>query len=116
MAEAAHHIIYAAESPDASANVRDSAQAFSDNATYVLNRCDLITALGDEILNSSSTQEAQLLSQELLKLTNANWSGDDSDGDGVVGSTPEEYGLKQLRAQLQAMIDREDRPYTTVDT
>ena len=93
-----------------------SAWQFSDNATFVLNRCDLIAALGDEILNSSSTEEANLLSQELVKLTRANRDGSDANGDGIAGSTPEEYGLKQLRAELQSMIDREDPPYTTVDS
>ncbi len=37
-------------------------------------------------------------------------------GDGVIGSSPGEYGLKQLRADLWTMIDREDPPYTTVDS
>lgn len=115
LAEAARHVIFAADSPDASANVRSSAQQFSDNSNYVLNRCDLITLLGDEILNSSSAEEASILSGELLKLTRANLDGDDSDGDGIIGSTPEEYGLKQLRAELLAIIDREGPSYSTVD-
>jgi hypothetical protein len=116
LAEASHHVIFAAESPDASDNVRDSALQFSDNANYVLNRCDLITLLGDEILNSTSAEEANILSNELLKLTHANLDGDDSDGDGIIGSTPEEYGLKQLRAELLALIDREGPDYSTVST
>lgn len=116
LAEAAHHVIFAAESADASANVRSSALQFSDNANYVLIRCDLITLLGDEILNSTSAEEASILSNELLKLTRANLDGDDSDGNGIIGSTPEEYGLKQLRVELLAMIDREDPVYSTVDT
>ncbi|MEA2080391.1 MAG: hypothetical protein U9P00_11140, partial [Pseudomonadota bacterium] len=65
LAEAAQHVIFAAESGDASANVRSSASQFSDHATFVLNRCDLITALGDEVLNSSTPEEANLLAQEL---------------------------------------------------
>jgi hypothetical protein len=116
LAEASRHIIFAAESPDASDNVRNSALQFSDNANYVLNRCDLITLLGDEILNSTSAEEANILSNELIKLTHANLDGDDSDGDGIIGSTPEEYGLKQLRAELLALIDREGPDYSTVST
>jgi hypothetical protein len=116
LAEAARHVIFAAESGDASANVRSSASQFSDHATFVLNRCDLITALGDEVLNSSTHEEASLLAQELLRLTRANRDGDDANGDGIAGSTPEEYGLKQLRTELQSIIDREDPPYTTVDS
>jgi len=116
LAEAAQHVIFAAESPDASDNVRSSALQFSDNTNYVLARCDLVTLLGDEILNSASAEEASILSNELLKLTRANLDGDDSDGDGIIGSTPEEYGLTQLRTELQALIDREGPGYSTVDT
>ena len=116
LAEAAHHVIFAAESPDVSANIKTAGPQFNYNVSFVLSRCDLITALGDEIINSSSTMEANLLSQELLKLTRANRDGDDANGDGIVGSTPEEFGLKQLRAELESIIEREDPPYTTVDS
>jgi hypothetical protein len=116
LAETAHHVIFAAESPDVSANVRSSALKFSDNANYLLNRCDTITLLGDEIMNSQSAEEASILSGELLKLTRANLDGDDSNGDGIIGSEPEEYGLKQLREELLAMIEREGPGYSTVGT
>jgi hypothetical protein len=116
LAGVAHHIIFAEESADASANVRASARQFSENSRFVLDRCDLISALGDEALNSTSAEEANILSQELLKLARANRDGDDSNGDGIIGSTPEEYGLKQLRTELEALIDRESPPYSTVDT
>ena len=52
---------------------------------------------------------------EIAKLAQANLSGDDSNGDGVVGSAPSEYGLLQLRKELQDMIGREKPPYVTVD-
>ena len=116
LAEAAQHVIFAAESGDASANIRSSARQFSEHASFVLNRCDLIAGLGDAVLNSSSTEDASLLAQELLILTRANRDGEDTNGDGIAGSIPEEYGLKQLRAELQSMIDREDPPYSTVDS
>jgi hypothetical protein len=41
-------------------------------------------------------------------------AGDDSNGDGVVGSVPSEYGLLQLRKELEAMTARENPPYVTV--
>jgi len=113
---AVNHITYAAQSPDASANIKASSPEFANNANAVLDRCDLITALGNDILQSTTMDEANLLSGELLKLARANVFGDDSSGDGAAGSSPDEYGLKQLRAELQAMIDREDPPYATVDT
>jgi microcompartment protein CcmK/EutM len=113
---AVNHITFAANSPDVSDNIRSSSKSFSSNAQVVLDRCDLILALGSEIDDASSTSEARLLTGELLKLTDANVNGEDLDGDGIVGSIPAEYGLKQLRTQLQAMIDREIPPYRTVDT
>jgi len=114
LAEAVEHVRFAADSPDASDNVRNSALQFIDHSRHVLTRCDLITLLGDEILNSTSTEEANILSGELLKLTRANLEGEERNGDGIIGSTPEEYGLKQLRVELQAMIDREVPAYETV--
>jgi hypothetical protein len=113
---AENHIAFAAASRDASENVRNSSEIFKEHAQVVIDRCDLLLALGDEIIASSSPEEAGLLAGELLKLADANINGDDTDGDGVRGSAPEEYGLRQLRTELQAMLDREDPPYRTVDT
>ncbi len=111
-----NHLSYAAASADASANVKAGAEQFGRDATGVLDRCALISALGRDILSLQSRDDALALSGELLRLTRANVSGDDSDHDGVVGSTPEEYGLKQLRDEIEAMIKREDPPYRTVDS
>lgn len=113
---AVDHVQFAAESDDASANVRAGAAPFARNAHGVIERCELVGALGGDILGSSSREVASQLSGELVKLTRANIFGEDSDGDGVIGSTPQEYGLRQLRSELQGVIDREDPPYTTVDT
>jgi len=113
---AEHHIVFSAESPDASENIITSSEIFSWHAQVVLDRCDLVVALGDEILGSSSPEEAGLLAEELRKLTYANLNGEDTNGDGIAGSIREEFGLKQLRKELQAMIDREDPPYSTVDS
>ena len=110
------HISFAASSPDASDNVKQSSEQFTRSAQPVLERSDLVIALGSDILVSRSTEEARILGEEVLRLTRANVVGDDSDGDGVPGSSPEEYGMRQLRDEIQAMIDREDPPYTTVDT
>lgn len=113
--EAVSHIEYAAESADATYNVKSSSEVFSQHAQAILDRCDLIAVLGNDILASGSREEAALLSGELLKLTRANIHGEDTNGDGSVGSAPDEYGLRQLRADIEAMIAREDPPYTTVE-
>ncbi len=113
---AINHIGFAGDSDDASDNIKVSAEAFASNASVVLDRCDLITALGRNIGTASSLDEASVLAEEVLNLSRANVYGEDSDGDGVVGSKPSEYGLTQLREELDAMVAREDPPYTTVDS
>lgn len=72
--------------------------------------------MSDDILSSSSQEEAEILAQEIQSLARANLSGVDSDGDGKIGSSPDEFGVKQLHTELFAMIEREVPPYTTVDT
>ncbi len=114
--EAAHHIEFSANSADASANVRAESSRFSKNIQAVLDRCHLIAVLGTDALNSTSMTEINLLAVELLDLAQANLVGEDIDGDGIVGAqNPEEYGLKQLRMQIQDMIDREDPAYNTIE-
>lgn len=108
------HITFAANSVDATQNVKRFASGFTGNSTAILDRCDLITVLGEDIVASSSAEEVEVLTQEVFTLAQANLNGADTDGDGIVGNTPEEYGLRQLRAELEAMLAREDPPYTTV--
>jgi hypothetical protein len=112
---AANHISFAATSADASANVVQSAPVFQSSITAVVGRCDYIDLLGKDVAAAGSMREASLLAAEILKLARAHVEGDDSNGDGVKGSVPSEYGMAQLRAQLQAMIARENPPYRTVD-
>ena len=60
-------------------------------------------------------KEASLLVEELSKAAGANVEGADSKGTGAKGSIPADYGMAQLRAEVQAMIARENPPYRTVD-
>ncbi len=112
---AVDHVTYAADSSDATQNVKKFASSFSINATDVIDRCDLITALGNDIISSESREEAGILFQEVVSLANANLMGIDSNGDGKIGGSPDEYGVRQLGSDLQKMIDNEDPPYSTVD-
>jgi hypothetical protein len=111
---AANHITFAATSDDASVNVQRAAPIFAAHITRVVERSELIVLLGKDIEASTSAKEAAVSVVELGKLTQANVSGDDANGDGVVGSTPSEYGLVQLRKELEAMIGRETPRYVTV--
>jgi hypothetical protein len=78
-------------------------------------RCDLIELLGKDAQASTSPREAAVSIAEIAKLARANIDGDDSNADGRVGSEPSEYGLLQLRAELEAMTASESPPYVTVD-
>jgi len=111
---AANHVTFAATSDDASLNVQRSAPAFAADITRVVERCDLIVLLAKDVEASGSAREASIPVEELVKLAQANVAGDDSNGDGVVGSAPSEYGLIQLRKELEAMIARESPSYVTV--
>jgi hypothetical protein len=108
---AANHITFAATSDDASLNVQHSAPLFASDITRVMERCDLIGLLGKDVEASKSLQEASVSVAEIRKLAQANLAGDDANGDGAV---PAEYGLAQLRKELDALIARESPPYTTV--
>ncbi len=112
---AANHISFAATSPDASANVQQAASVFSASIAPVIARCDYMKLLASDFQNARTPAEASVVVAEIEKLALANVEGDDSNGDGVRGSVASEYGMAQLRAQLQGMIARESPPYRTVD-
>lgn len=112
---ASNHISFAATSPDASANVQQSAPVFARDTVRVVERCELIGLLGKDVATSASVDEAKLLAGEIAALAKANLQGEDADSDGTVGANPAEFGMKQLRAELDGIIARESPPYRTVD-
>ena len=112
---ASNHISFAATSPDASQNVQQSAPVFARDTVRVVERCELIGLLGKDVAASSSVEEAQLLAGEIESLAHANLDGEDANKDGVVGAAAAEFGMKQLRAELDGIIARESPPYRTVD-
>jgi hypothetical protein len=112
---ASNHISFAATSPDASPNVQQSAPVFARDTVRVVERCELIGLLGKDVAASVSVEEAQLLAGEIESLAQANLGGEDANKDGVIGAVPAEFGMKQLRAQLDGIIARETPPYRTVD-
>lgn len=112
---AINHISFAATSDDASLNVQKSAPVFAADAAHVVQRCDLISLLSKDVASSTSEQEASVSVTEIVKLTRANVDGDDTNGNGQRGATSAQYGLLQLRQELEQMIARERPPYVTVD-
>jgi hypothetical protein len=115
MVMAVNHVTFAATSDDATLNVQKAAPQFASDSRRLIERCDLIVLLSKDVQSSTSVNEASVSVSEIAKLAQANLSGDDSNGDGVAGSVPSEYGLVQLRKELEAMIARENPPYVTVD-
>ena len=75
---------------------KDPGLGFGLKRAAVVSCCDLILALGEEILQSDSVAEAGALAEESLLLSRANVKGVDMDGDGVIGSLADEYGIEQL--------------------
>ena len=112
--ESVSHITFASESKDATENVKAFITPFTQNTIATIERCDLILALGADIQKAESAQEAAALAEEVVILTEANLNGMSASGNGGAITGPDDYGLKQLRAQIEDMIDREDPPYQPV--
>ncbi len=112
---AVNHVSFAATSDDASANVQKSAPEFARDATGVVQRCDLIELLSKDVAASTSTREASVSAVEIVRLARANLNGDTINSADKPGAPPAQFGLIQLRQELDAMVAREKPPYVTVD-
>jgi hypothetical protein len=113
--QASNHISFAADSEDASVNVRNGAARFAKNIAGVVERCDLIALLAKDVAAAKTLEEAKALAAEIDKLAVQNLNGVDLNRDGQIGEQANEYGVKQLRKEIAAMIEREDPPYRTVE-
>lgn len=114
LSEAISHIAFAAESDDASENVKRFVESFTNNSASILERCDLIIALGEDVQKAETSQEAVALADEIAILASANIEGIKSGGNGNEITDPNDFGLKHLRVQIEEMIDREVPPYQPV--
>lgn len=115
MVQASSHISFAADSEDASQNVRGGAAQFAKNIAGVVERCNLIELLAKDAAAATRADEVKTLAKEIENLARQNLDGVDADGNGAIGGQPVEYGFKQLRQQIADMVAREDPPYRTVD-
>lgn len=114
--EASGHITYASKSDDASINVQQFAEKFEQNSIPALERSDLILALGQEILTLQSTEDAFVLAKEIHCYVEAVIYGPEAATKECSSVQATDFGLKQLRAQLDEMIAREVPEYRTVAT
>lgn len=103
-AEAIDHLTFAAQSDDASENVKESVVQIEKNSFAVLEQTDLIIALAMAIADADSALEAEVLAEELLPQVEANVNGDSA---GTIG-------IAQIRQEIDEMIAREVPPYQPV--
>jgi hypothetical protein len=111
LAEAGDHILFAAESDDASENVRLFAGRFQTDSAVVIERCDLVVALAQEVALSGSADDAAALAEEIAFQTALII---DAQSDDPAAGGEGDVGLVQLRQEMDAMIAREDPPYRPV--
>ncbi len=109
------HILYAADSQDASENIKSASKSIVQNIGEIIKRSNLMIALNNDILKSRNFEDAKLFVEEIKTLAKQNLKGVDLDNSGVIGNSPEEYGIKQLKHQINAMINKEVPAYKTVD-
>lgn len=109
------HISFAADSEDASDNIKRFARQWAQNVRAINERNELIVTLSQALLKSDSQEEMIVLSDEIKQLTEQNLYGHDSDGDGTIGNVKGDYGIKQLKIEINEMIAKEDPPYQTVE-
>ncbi len=103
------HLGYAMESSDASTNVLRTVAKTNLKAEGILVRVEELQAFVEEALNETDTEIRTVYLSEILRL-----SHDIIGGDGK--SDASIYGLTEYRNDIEAMVARENPPYTTVDT
>jgi len=101
-----NHLAFAAESDDASTNVRLSVPTITDRAGGIVERIDEILFLSPAIESARSSEETCAITAEIRGLSESV----------VDGSATQQYGLAQMRQDVVSMIDEESPAYTTVDT
>ena len=110
------HLEFAAQSDDATANVRNSAAEIRANSQALREKCALVPELAVEIRAIESEVDALLLTEELRKITDEVMNGSDVNGNGVVGDHAAEYGIATIRRDIDRMTARERPLYSPVAT
>lgn len=95
----ADHLRFAAESSDASQNLKQSVGPLVAAAAAVRRDGELIVALGREIKRTQKLEDAVVLAMEVRALADKN-----------------QAALRAFRKQLQELLARENPPFTTIET
>ena len=113
LSEATDHMLYAAQSKDASDNLVDMVNKFNDSQVFVANKMNLAQEISRLILESSVDEQQELL-RHLQSTLYSVLDGDDKDQDGNIGNLPQEYGLLQLRKIISSGLRNEVPAYHPV--
>ncbi len=113
--EARNHIGYAIQSDDATENMKAGLQRFQTDSEVIVARADLIKTFAQEINIVSDLTEAEDLARELRILAVQNLEGEDVNGSGVIGDSPDEFGLRQLRDDVSKVLAAENPKYRPVE-
>ena len=103
------HVLFAADTNDASENVKHTAEQFSQYSDAAIESMLLALAQARYAASFPPSRIAEHL-PPLKKQLELALFGSDLDNDGTIGNLPEESGLKQLRAMLEDMIANEIDP------
>ncbi len=112
--KAIDHINYAKESDDASRNVIEGASYFEQNSVGIFKRAAVFENIATNIQSDQERSEIGQSVNNLRVIIVQILEGADIDKDGTIGSSPNEYGLGQLRDHLAGVIGNEYpayRPY-----
>lgn len=115
LTKSSNHMLFAAESDDASLNMINGAQEFEKNVSAVFAREKLLRQIAQSISMESNEQAIKKAARQLRILSVQILEGVDSNSDGVIGSSPSEYGLRQLRNQLALIAENENPAYQPVE-
>jgi hypothetical protein len=102
------HVNLAAQSPDATDNVRLHAHHVATSAQNVIDRSEMLVAQALGVLAANSSQQAAPFARVAATLANQIIVGVDVNGDGQVFWVAGEGGLNQLSVHMDLMVAGED--------
>ena len=103
------HLKFAAASPDASSNTLRNVTRTTIRANSALEKSDELLLLIKEAIEIDEIEVLVELAEDFRTLTSDIAGGPDK-------ITPQAYGLFELRTDIEALVDGEDPPYSTVDS
>ena len=109
------HMGFAAESEDASENIKQGVRKFIANSGTIFARVEVLWTLAEAATSESDANVLADIAREIRVLAVQNLEGEDIDNNNYIGDTPEEYGLRQLRRDVASMLEKEDPAYRPVE-